>query len=317
MSVPQYLRQISLKLGGATTLLDLSELRIRFEVRRSDTRTPNTAYIRVYNLGENTLHKVPKEFERVVLKAGYAGNYGIIFDGALKQIKYGRENQTDSYIDILAADGDQAYNWSVIMESLAAGSTAGDHYHATLKAMALRGITPGATAFLSGSKLPRGKVMFGMTRDYLDLLGRTQDVSWSIQNGKLTIIPNTAYLPDEAIVVQADTGMIGMPVRTEKGVDVKTLLNPSILIGRRLKIARQSIPAAALVPMSTTDTFRPEPGYGTYKVLVVKHSGDTQGGSWYTESTCIAVDGTLVPKDIDATPGAISTPGWVKPFGSE
>lgn len=317
MSVPQYLRQISLKLGGATTLLDLSELRIRFEVRRSDTRTPNTAYIRVYNLSENTLHKVPKEFERVVLEAGYAGNYGIIFDGALKQIKYGRENQTDSYIDILAADGDQAYNWSVIMESLAAGSTAGDHYHATLKAMALRGITPGATAFLSGSKLPRGKVMFGMTRDCLDLLGRTQDVSWSIQNGKLTIIPNTAYLPDEAIVVQADTGMIGMPVRTEKGVDVKTLLNPSILIGRRLKIARQSIPAAALVPMSTTDTFRPQPGYGIYKVLVVKHSGDTRGASWYTESTCIAVDGTRVPKDIDATPGAISTPGWVKPFGSE
>ncbi len=207
MSVPQYLRQISLKIGDAKDALDLSDLRIRFAVRRGDLKTPNSADIRIYNLSENTTQRIQKEFTRVVLQAGYAGNFGVIFDGTIKQARRGRESQTDTYLDVTAADGDSAYNFAVMNVTLAAGSTANDHLQQALQSMASRGITIGEMPELSGAKLPRGKVFYGLTRDFLDTLGKTQDVSWSIQDGQLTLIPNTAYLPGEAVVVTSATGI--------------------------------------------------------------------------------------------------------------
>ncbi|MDH0638187.1 hypothetical protein N5D52_14665 [Pseudomonas sp. GD03860] len=325
MSVPQYLRKISLKIGNDDEAIDLSDLRIRFAVRRGTTSTPNTADIRVYNVSDATAKKSQlKEFGRVVLQAGYAGNYGVIFDGTIKQVRLGRESQTDTYLDITAADGDSAYNWSVINMSLAAGSTAQDHLEATVKVMEERGVTMGQTPKLSASKLPRGKVMFGLTRDVLDNLGRTQDVSWSIQDGKMTLIPNTAYLPGDSIVVNYETGMVGLPEQTQNGVNVRMLLNPSVKIGRLLKIDNASIQRYRYDPnpleeaqVMRTKVQNDLSADGLYKVLIADSFGDTRGNEWYTDVICISVDATILNTILrnSATPGAIGDPGPVKPYG--
>jgi hypothetical protein len=325
MSIPQYLRQISLKIGNDTEAIDLSELRIRFSVRRGTISTPNTADIRVYNVSAATARKAQlKEFGRVVLMAGYAGNYGVIFDGTIKQVRRGRESQTDTYLDITAADGDSAYNWSVINMSLAAGSTAQDHLKSAVQAMEGRGVTMGDSGTLSTNKLPRGKVMFGLTRDVLDNLGRTQDVSWSIQDGKMTLIPNTAYLPGDAIVVNYQTGMVGLPEQTQNGVNVRILLNPSVKIGRLLKIDNESIQRLRLSPAPLDEAQNrllleqiSLAADGVYKTLIADHHGDTRGNEWYTDVICVSVDATVFNTLLrnSATPGAIAEPGAVKPYG--
>ncbi|MER0991614.1 hypothetical protein AAA626_33200 [Pseudomonas aeruginosa] len=324
MSVPQYLRQISLKIGNDQEALDLSELRIRFSVRRGDITTPNSADIRVYNVSDQTAKKAQlKEFERVVLQAGYAGNFGVIFDGTIKQVRRGRESQTDTYIDITAADGDSAYNFAVMNTSLAAGSAPDDHLQAALKSMESRGITMGEGTALSANKLPRGKVMFGMVRDYLDTLGKTQDLSWSFQDGKLTLIPNTAYLPGEAVVVNSATGMVGLPEQTQNGITVKMLLNPGVRIGRRLQINNASIQQYRYgVGLNDTrqNLFTNQSAKldadGFYKVLVANHSGDSRGNEWYTDVICISVDETVpIPKGVLPQTGGVGDVGPVKPFG--
>nr|WP_314614261.1 hypothetical protein [uncultured Pseudomonas sp.] len=325
MSIPQYLRQISLKIGNDSEAIDLSELRIRFSVRRGTISTPNTADIRVYNVSAATAKKAQlKEFGRVVLQAGYAGNYGVIFDGTIKQVRRGRESQTDTYLDITAADGDSAYNWSVINMSLAAGSTAQDHLKAAVQAMEGRGVTMGDSGTLSTNKLPRGKVMFGLTRDVLDNLGRTQDVSWSIQDGKMTLIPNTAYLPGDAIVVNYQTGMVGLPEQTQNGVNVRMLLNPSVKIGRLLKLDNASIQqfryGVSLYDQANNDIIHNQIALsadGTYKTMVADHFGDTRGNEWYTDVICVSVDATVNNVQLlnSETPGAIAPPGPVKPYG--
>lgn len=325
MSIPQYLRQISLKIGNDTEAIDLSELRIRFSVRRGTISTPNTADIRVYNVSAATARKAQlKEFGRVVLMAGYAGNYGVIFDGTIKQVRRGRESQTDTYLDITAADGDSAYNWSVINMSLAAGSTAQDHLKAAVQAMEGRGVTMGDSGQLSTNKLPRGKVMFGLSRDVLDNLGRTQDVSWSIQDGKMTLIPNTAYLPGDAIVVNYQTGMVGLPEQTQNGVNVRMLLNPSVKIGRLLRIDNASIQTLRLSPAPLDEAQNrllleqiSLAADGVYKTLIADHHGDTRGNEWYTDVICVSVDATVFNALLrnSANPGAIAEPGAVKPYG--
>lgn len=325
MSVPQYLRKISLKIGSDTEAIDLSDLRIRFAVRRGTISTPNTADIRVYNVSAATAKKAQlKEFGRIVLQAGYVGNYGVIFDGTIKQVRRGRESQTDTYLDITAADGDSAYNWSVINMSLAAGSTAQDHLKAAVQAMEGRGVTMGEVAPLSANKLPRGKVMFGLTRDVLDNLGRTQDVSWSIQDGRMTLIPNTAYLPGDAVVVNYQTGMVGLPEQTQNGVNVRMLLNPSVKIGRILKLDNASIQqyryGVSLNDQAFNDIIHNQivlDSDGVYKVLISDHYGDSRGGEWYTDVICVSVDATVANVQLigSSTPGVIAPPGPVKPYG--
>lgn len=140
----QYLRKASLIVGrdngGA---LDLSELRFRFDIRRGDLQTPNSARVRVYNVSDNTAQKIEREFTRLVIQGGYEGNYGILFDGSVVQIRRGRDNQTDTYLDITAADGDSAYNFAVVNATLAAGSTSADHVAAACTAMNPYGVSLG------------------------------------------------------------------------------------------------------------------------------------------------------------------------------
>jgi len=321
MSVPQYLRKISLKIGNDQKALDLSDMRIRFAVRRGDFRTPNSADIRIYNLSENTVKWVQREFTRVVLQAGYAGSYGVIFDGTIKQARRGRESPTDTYLDLTAADGDSAYNFAVMNVTLAAGSTANDHLQQVLQSMASRGITMGESPALSANKLPRGKVFYGMTRDFLDILGKTQDVSWSIQDGKLTLVPNNAYLPGEAVVITSATGMIGLPEQTQNGINVRTLLNPGIRIGKQLHINNTSIQQYRFglsVNAGTSNGFVAQQAKitddGFYKAFVVDHYGDTRGNDWYTDTICLAIDST-VPLGLLPQTGGVGPVGSVKPYG--
>ena len=160
--VQQYIRQVTLFVGdNAGNGLDLSELQFKFEVHRGDVQTPNWASIRVYNLSDATVKALhTKEFSQVTLKAGYAGNFGIIFQGTLKYRCRGHETNVDSYLDLIAADGDSAYNFAVVSTSLAAGSEPTDHLFAIANATSEYGVTAAASQPpLNTNSLPRGKVM--------------------------------------------------------------------------------------------------------------------------------------------------------------
>lgn len=97
-----------------------------FQIRRGDMQTPNSADVRIYNVADSTAERIKNEFTQVVIQAGYQANFGLVFRGTIKQIRKGREDAKDTYVDITAADGDEAYNFSPIARSLAAGTTPQD-----------------------------------------------------------------------------------------------------------------------------------------------------------------------------------------------
>jgi hypothetical protein len=280
--------------------LDLSEMHFRFSVRQSDVQSPNNAVIRVHNLSSSTSQKVQKEFTKVVLQAGYDDNFAIVFQGSIKQARRGKSSATDSYLDILAADGDLAYNFAVVRQSIAAGSTFADQYNALLKAMQERGVTPGYTDPIAGPVRVRGKVMYGMARDGLRQLSDTVGMGWSIQNGKVQMIFRNGYMPNEAVVINSRTGMIGIPEQSEDGIRVTTLLNPMLKIGTLVELNEADInritntDASSPVPFDRyvgLQLLAPvAPGDGLYRLYVVEHEGDTRGQSWYSHLTCLAID---------------------------
>src|SRR5882757_1296274 len=187
--VYQFGRKWSLVIADNTGAgLDLSQFRVKFNVKRTGVMTPNSADIRVYNLDLSTAAKIRDEFTQVVLQAGYEGNYGKIFVGNIKQTILGRENSTDTFVDIIAGDGDAAYIGAVMNTSFSAGTSASDHLNAAQGTLTPKGVTAGFTGPLPGKKLPRGKVMYGMTRDYIKKIANDAGFTASIQDGQLVMI---------------------------------------------------------------------------------------------------------------------------------
>lgn len=334
MTVAQYIRKASLLVGDKFTrgnnpsaavfensAIDLSALRFRFAVRRGDNQTPNTADIRIYNVAENTAQAIEKEFTRVVLQCGYEGNFGIIFDGQIKQVRRGRESTTDTFVDITAADGDSAYNFAITAVTLAAGSTPEDHLSELLKDMAVYGIGKGYVPDLPGNPLPRGKVMFGMTRDELRKVAENASTNWSIQDGKFTMVPLTGYIPGEAPVITAQTGLIGLPEQTQNGIKLKTLLNPNLKIGQAIKLDNSSIQRFRYNPslIQEANNLKAEGSNkinndGEYYVMIADHVGDTRGQEWYTDLYCLAID-AAVPADFFPRQGVSGEIGAIKRNG--
>lgn len=302
----QYLRRWSLVVaspGASDQGLDLSALKIKFAVRQADIQTPNSSYIRVYNLSETTRNRLlSKEFTAVRLQAGYQdSNYGLVFQGQIKYTARGRDNATDVYVELTGADGDEAYNFAVITDpssTLAAGSLPGDHVAAALQAMAPYGITQGFVNQLGTTALARGKVLYGMARDVLRTVTRTYGVSWSIRDSQLQLVALNSYEPGEAVVLTSSTGLIGMPRQEPDGIHVRCLLNPNLKYGRLIKLDNASI-TTFLGPAiyGFNPGFIPEiANDGIYKCYVVEHAGDTRGSEWYTDLICLSNAGSVFPQ---------------------
>jgi hypothetical protein len=161
------------------------------------------------------------------------------------------------------------------------------------------GIPAGYVADMPPGAAQRGQVKYGMSRDYMRDLADSNGMTWSIQNGQVQMIPNTGYRPGTAVVLNSDTGMIGMPRQTAGGVLVDCLLNPNIKIGCLLQIDNASIQRDLLggqllnAPgrLENMQGFLPKiTADGYYRVYVNEFEGDTRGRGWYNHITCLAVD---------------------------
>lgn len=293
----QWIRKFNILIGNKNNDgVDVSALRCTFKVTKTNAQTPNEAQIKIYNLTPETAARIKKEFTRVLLQAGYESNFGVIFDGTVKQFRIGRESGTDTYLEIQAADGDVAYNFAVVNTTLAAGSSPNDHINAAAGAMNSNGTKTGYIGNVGGQKLARGKVMYGNAKDYMRQTAQNSNADWSIQDGKVQVIPIKGLLPTQAVVLTSQTGLIDTPKQSNDGIEAKTLLNPLLKIGGKVIINNSSIESAALSggekkegdkkPAKIADD-------GAYKIIKIEYSGDSRGTEWYCNIVCIDVDETV------------------------
>lgn len=314
----QFGRAWQLVLVAGERGLDLSQLHLRFETTQMDTQTPNTCFVRIYNLAQSTVDRIyalsapsiagnaGSEYARVIVQAGYVkGNFGVIFDGTLKQIRSGRETNVDSFVDLLAADIDLPYNFGTIRKTLGPGVTPQQQAESIREAFnqyANPQIGAGDLGAMgAGGTLPRGKVLWGMARDEWRLLGNTTGTKMFVQDGKLIAMPFTGYLPGEAVVINSFTGMVGTPELTQNGLELTCLLNPKIRIGTRIKVNNAEVNKSVVVnrgtqpPLNDLTLFAAENADGIYRVAVHEMEGDTRGTPWYSRLTGLSVDPSASP----------------------
>lgn len=303
----QWNRFVEVVVGNSAdgTGIVVRDLRIRFEITKTIGSNPNVANIKIFNLSPANEAKIKGEFDEILINAGYVGSSVLIFAGNIKHT-FGYLEGNDRIMEIDAADGDDDFRNTVVNSTLAAGTTISqtiDHLVSKFKK------TTAGHIIIKDQKRLRGKVMSGPARKYFDEIAKQCDAAWSIQDGRLDMVPVQSTLPTEAIVIRADTGMIEAPEIDNKGIKVKCLLNGKIRVNGKVQldnndikqqIAKQRTAApGAKKPKKPSKTqnkelVRLDPD-GVYKVYKVEHKGDSRGTGrdWISTSCCVALDATI------------------------
>lgn len=303
--VRQWKREVQVVIGKAGAGLLVENLRVQFEVVKTVEATPNVAVIRIFNLHPDNEAKVKNEYDEVLLNAGYEGAMRLVFRGNIKHVYRYRE-KNDYITEIEAGDGDKDFRNAVMNETLAAGTTTAQLVQRAVGSFkGVGGTTPGPAQVSNRARL-RGKVISGNTRDVLNDVARECGANWSIQDGQLVIVSTNDVLPGQAIVIRADTGMLGAPEINDKGIAVRCLLNPMLRVNGAIQLDNNNIKAnrrkaQALATRRERQETNPPLGReneqlvrldpdGIYKVLKLTHKGDNRGEDWVSEIECIGLD---------------------------
>ena len=255
----------------------IRNLRISFEITKSVLSFPNLAKITIYNPNEDTLSLLNKKYTKIYLNAGYGDNMGLIFKGELRNLipsKFG----VDRTVVIYAGDGERDWQNSLFNKTFTENvsiKTAIEDVLKTFKETTI-GIIEGVPDI--ADKL-LGHTLSGSSKDILDNFAEEYNFDWNIQDGEITIAPTSeALLPDEAVLINSATGMIGSPTVTEIGADVTSLLNSKLLPNRAFKI--ESISVDIQLGNLFFRDIKKTTAEGIYKIQEVIFKGDSREGDW-------------------------------------
>ncbi|MDC9606872.1 phage protein [Xenorhabdus griffiniae] len=263
----QFGRQVKLNIGNTKESIEITNLRVAFEISKTIGSEPNPATIQVWNLNPSHRNLITsKIYNRVSLAVGYE-ELRVIYMGDIIEAITQRDG-LDFIIQLTCGDGYEAYTGALVNKTLAAGAT-----DTSILAEATRSmrVGNGVVDLPKDRALPRGKVLTGNARDIMHKIARNNGADWSVQDGNMTVLPKSKVLADnEGFVLSQEAGMIGSPEKTDDGLSVSCLLNPVMRIGGLVRV--QSI-----IPEYS----------GDYKVTALEHSGDFMGDNWTTKITCI------------------------------
>lgn len=298
-STRQYKRHVQVIIGKAGSGLMIENLRVQFEVVKDHQSTPNSATIKIFNLNDQHQQQIRTEFDDVILNAGYEGAEAVLFRGNIRHV-YRYRDKNDWVVELDCGDGDRDFRGAVVNETLAAGVSDTQLVErvcgsfSTTKKGSVKGI--GATGRL------RGKVISGNARDVLNDISKQHGCNWSIQNGQLQIVKVNGVLDSEAVLINAETGMLGAPEQDDKGIKVKSLMNPLFQINGRLKLDNDNIKRKRIKAdqqQKKVDKEKPparlDPD-GFYKIYKITHKGDNRGSDWVSECECVSMDSAFPQK---------------------
>ena len=283
----QYLRKYRLLVrsqSGSGT--DLTGLRCTFACEKSLNDTPNYSQIAVYNPSQATIQTIGKG-DTVILEAGYEnGNYGMIFTGQIVQPFVTREDGTDVVLNLIVQDADAYLTSSFTCKTIAKGATPEQVVMECLEGAVSRGLI---SERLAQSQLPRGRVLFGKSADYVSRIADGNQCQFYIEDGQANIVSASDYAGNQAVELNPATGLIGTPSQTDDGVSGQCLINPSIKLNTLVYINQKLVQPKAV--SSAEDGAAAINTDGVYRVVKLTYEGDTRGDAWYCNFEAITQSG--------------------------
>lgn len=269
-----------------------SELHMTFDIERTLASTSNKGKFVLYNLAPDNSSNIAQGAV-VILRAGYSGNLGIVFQGVVRKTEV-TQNANNVTTSIECGDGDPFITYGHLSKT----------YKGTVSlAQVLLDISErlnvelGGQVYKTTGNIVQGipdksysrLVLHGKVKSALDRLLHPLGMAWSIQCGVLLIQNQKGLLRLRATVLSPETGLVETPSRTNTGVKCKSLLNPRIVPGSAIQIAAAN-PAVN----------------GNFRCIRCAYKGDTTGADWTVEVDGQGILGPLAPVPIPVTQSTTS-----------
>lgn len=269
---------------------DFTDLHIIFQIVKTYLMDIQYSVIKIYNVNRDAESFILRKATTIHVEAGYEGAYyGEIFQGDIIQA-FGHWDGTDFIMEILAADSERFLNAGFIANNIERGMT---QRQAVEQIAAKASIPAKINSISDGLKentLPRGKVFFGMAKDYLEQIAQGSAATLYMHNGEVNIIKATDLPKDRILKLSPSSGLIGQPQQTELGIKAKCLLLPQLKVERCVQIDSQYIKERQLSIGTLQTRLDPQ---GVYKLAKVTYSGDNRGNDWYAEFEAMTQSGYL------------------------
>lgn len=294
---------------GEQTVLTITDssfepeaLRITFDVYTVVRATYWYADIVIYNLDEATVAQImgnhsngPSGVEQgmeVILSAGYlSGNYGVIWDGYVMQPMWDRENVTDYKLTLhcVIGLGDTRNYVNKTYDSIGQRDLVARIAQDSFRPIPIE--TGAISTRVDNKASSRAYTVFGNPLPYVDSIAADNNMlNWLTAKGINIADPNEnedVVSRDDLVVYTPRTGIIGTPVQTQDGANVRLLLDPRVQVKKpvmQIKIDNAIVrqikkEAGDFGKIGLLDRD------GQYLVAAVHHIGDTRGQAWYTEIT--------------------------------
>lgn len=264
-------------------------IRITFDVRKDTEEEPNDHTIRVYNLAAATRRALEEPGLRCVLYAGYAEEGGpLLMASGSVVFAYTKFEQPDVVTELIVKDGYTEVRDTAISVGLGPGAQASAIIRDIARQMGLPLVMADD---VPDRRWQQGFSFYGAARTALHKVTQGTGLEWSIQNQQLQVVQRRGTTRRQAVVLAADTGLLGFPERTREaarekakvkdqttgdnvnlvsaqqqrdGWRVQSLLLPTLNPGDLVKLESKSVEAFL-------------------RVEGLQHSGDSAGGNWQTE----------------------------------
>lgn len=263
----QFNRTASVVIGPkGQTGVEISGLRIVFDIKKTASTAQNALTLKIYNLSETTRSFIDDDDNQVIVRAGYENEDGEenIFIGTVTNVTTKYEG-ADVVTTIESGDGHDVLKDAKLFESFKPGTTAEQVVKALSDSfgVAVKEISADLKeAFANGFSVS------GSAKKSMDVVAAKIGAEWSIQDGELIVVKEGKPNADDVILLTPETGLIGSPEKTKdtqglSGLNVKSLLSPKIIPTGRVKVKSRDID-------------------GVFRIESVQHQGDTHGDSWFT-----------------------------------
>ena len=242
-------RQVICQIGTPGEVgVKITDLKISFEVKKTDQESLNEAVVRIYNLSDHTISQISGKDKALVLRAGYEdeGIKGLFF-GTVKDVKTGKSG-ADRETTVAAYDGYKNGRDKVVSVSYSPGVKRSTVLRDLIQALGLpctgcdlvTGTFPGGFSFI-------GKVLGGISR----VVAAVGGLGWTIQNESLLIYEEGEPVEVTGLYLSPETGLIGSPEDiTEESEDgsealkryrIVSLLFPELLPGSRIQVKSKKL----------------------------------------------------------------------------
>ena len=269
-----YLRRIRVSLDDQLVAGDPAPgnepLAIRMSIRKDLQGLPPEGEVALYNLSPSSEALFHDEGRDIRVEAGYGNNVGVVHDGDVRRVW--REREGLNRVTRVAFGG-------ISFKKRAA------FVFAQFGVVKVREIVREAVGAIEGARI--GPL------DAIDAEWEEEDYSFAGDPirciaGLLASRPTSFYEEDREIRftreeeagntvvrVSETTGLIGTPVRTDRGVDVVTALNWQARLNARVRL-ELSQPGALAQEVADTD----------WKIVSLRHVGGNRDGVFQTEMEC-------------------------------